>query len=158
MIRNAFFSPDRAHRLWLYRGWDERKPYVFYVGLNPSKADHKVDDMTVKKGIGFAEILGCGSAYFANAHSLISTDPKRLYGAPDAIHPDTDRYLLSLAVGAYRLIVCWGAFPKFDQRFNAVSDLLARYSPKCFGRTRNGYPHHISRIAYSTPLEDWRRP
>jgi hypothetical protein len=156
--RDAEFSPDDRHRRTLTRIWDRSKGFIFYCGLNPSKAGKKTDDMTVKKGIGFAVKLGFGGTLHGNAYSLVSTDPDQLFGGTDVLDPLNDDRLVEMASRAGLVVVCWGEFPDFDERFAEVTDLLSRFSPKCFGRTREGYPKHISRIAYSTKLEDWRRP
>lgn len=158
MIRDARFSQDGRHRLSLERVWDKTKGFIFYCGLNPSKAGAVTDDMTVRKGVGFGTRLGCGGSLYGNAYSLISKDPEVLFGGTDVLHPEIDEVLVEMASRAKIVVVCWGYYPDFDERFDEVSELLAKFSPKCFGRTKEGYPRHISRIAYSTPLEDWRRP
>jgi hypothetical protein len=157
ITRGASFSDDKLHRLRLWRTWAPELPRVLFVGLNPSKADAMVDDMTVRKGIGFACRWGFGVTLHGNAHSLITTDPGRLYGASDAICPGNDEALIQMARIASLVVVCWGYFPDFDERFEELTAILRPWNPRCLGRTREGYPRHISRLAYATRLEAWRQ-
>ena len=156
IIPDARFSDDRLHRFELSRIWDETRGLAFFCGLNPSTAGKEEDDMTVAKGIGFAAIWGLGGTLHGNVHSLISTDPKRLRGSLDAVRPENDAALLAMAARARVVVLMWGAFKGFEESFARVAGLLAPFSPKCCGRTVGGFPRHISRIAYATPLEDWR--
>ena len=45
MIKDAILSEDRKYRYILSRTWDETKPAVLFIGLNPSTADEKTDDL-----------------------------------------------------------------------------------------------------------------
>jgi hypothetical protein len=42
--RTALFSDDRLYRYQLWRGWDESRAPVMFIGLNPSTADALDDD------------------------------------------------------------------------------------------------------------------
>lgn len=155
IVRDATFTQGGKHRIHLSRIWDEPKGLAFYCGLNPSKAGKRHDDMTVKKGVGFAARWGLGGTLHGNAYSLVSTDPRELRAGELALDPENDATLLSMARRAKLVVLCWGSFKGFEKRFSEVARLLAPFSPKCVGRTKNGYPQHISRIAYATPLEAW---
>jgi hypothetical protein len=54
----AEFSKDRIHRYALYRIWDESKPLIMFIGLNPSTADENKDDPTIKRCVAFAKHWG----------------------------------------------------------------------------------------------------
>ena len=54
MEKNAILSEDRKYRYILWRIWDQSKPMVLFIALNPSTADETHDDRTVSKCIGFA--------------------------------------------------------------------------------------------------------
>ncbi|GAH84175.1 unnamed protein product, partial [marine sediment metagenome] len=45
----AVFADERTHRLYLWRRWDKEKPWVMFIGLNPSTADESHDDPTVRR-------------------------------------------------------------------------------------------------------------
>ena len=44
MEKSAILSTDRKYRYVLTRIWDETKPTVVFIGLNPSIADEETDD------------------------------------------------------------------------------------------------------------------
>ncbi|GAJ16610.1 unnamed protein product, partial [marine sediment metagenome] len=74
----AVFADDRTHRLYLWRRWNKQGPWVMFIGLNPSTADERLNDPTVRRCIGFAEKWGYGGMFMCNVFTLISTDPKKL--------------------------------------------------------------------------------
>lgn len=43
----AIFSDDRKYRYVLWRSWDNEKPRVMFIGLNPSTANESTDDLRV---------------------------------------------------------------------------------------------------------------
>ena len=49
MKKNAILSDDRKYRYVLSRNWDETKPTVLFIGLNPSIADESEDDPTIRR-------------------------------------------------------------------------------------------------------------
>jgi hypothetical protein len=44
---SAVFSDCKQYRYSITRTWDETKPYVVFIGLNPSYADAEQDDPTL---------------------------------------------------------------------------------------------------------------
>ena len=55
MEKSAILSTDRKYRYVLTRIWDETKPTVVFIGLNPSIADEETDDQTIRKCIGYSK-------------------------------------------------------------------------------------------------------
>ena len=55
MKKDALLSEDRKYRYLLSRAWDEAKPTVLFIGLNPSTADEETDDPTIRKCINYAK-------------------------------------------------------------------------------------------------------
>lgn len=153
---SAEFSDDGRCRFSLKRLWDKKRGLVLYTGLNPSKAGADNDDMTVTKGMGFANLkFKMGGTLHGNAFPFISTNPKDLAKCTEAEIRKNDRRLLEMAGEASVVVLAWGSYPKFKARFDEVAKLLMPFRPICLGRTKDGYPHHISRIAYTTPIEAW---
>jgi len=153
---DAKFSEDGRCRWWLTRMWNRSLGSVLYSGLNPSKAGKDVDDMTVTKGMGFARLWGYGGTIHVNAYPFIATNPAYLGRATEEEIEENDRWLLILASQASLVVLAWGSFPKFKHRFWKVARMLAPFNPVCVGRTKDGFPQHISRIGYDTPREPWR--
>lgn len=156
VVGDAFFPPGDRCRMWLSRTWDKPKGYVLFTGLNPSKAGADVDDMTVTKGMGFARLWGFGGTVHVNAYPYIATNPADLKHCTEDEIEKNDATVLEMAAGASLVVLAWGSFPKFKQRFWKVSRMLADFNPVCVGRTKDGFPQHISRIGYETPRELWR--
>lgn len=154
---DAKFSVDGRLRWWLERSWEPAKGFVFYIGLNPSKAGADVDDMTVVKGMGFArQVFDAGGTLHGNAFPYISTKPNDLIMVTKEELVENDRHLVEMARRARVVVFAWGSFPANHWRFVEVAKLLRDFKPICFGRTKDGYPKHISRIGYKTPYEAWR--
>ena len=53
MQKDAFLSEDRMYRYGLSRVWDKSRPYVLYIGLNPSTADENKDDPTIRRSVDY---------------------------------------------------------------------------------------------------------
>ena len=60
MLKKAYLDENRVYRYWLLRRWDETKPMLGIIGVNPSTADEEIDDQTIRKDIGFCKRLGFG--------------------------------------------------------------------------------------------------
>ncbi len=91
------FSADRLHRYWWEAGWEERRPPMAMLALNPSKADEERSDPTVLRCVRRAMQLGCGRLIMLNAFSWRDTDPKALYAAKERVPrkegPERDRVI-----------------------------------------------------------------
>lgn len=98
---NAFFSSDRVHRIWLSRIWDEDKPRVMFIGLNPSTANETSNDPTIRRVQSMAKSWGYGGVYMMNLFTFISTDPKKLNIEYGNVH-DANLWLIDTAKGAIR--------------------------------------------------------
>ncbi|MDB5297796.1 MAG: hypothetical protein JWO31_3779 [Phycisphaerales bacterium] len=73
----AVLSPCERYRYVLHRWWDESKPAVCWLMLNPSTADAATDDPTIRKCCGFARAWGAGGIAVVNLFALRATDPRR---------------------------------------------------------------------------------
>ena len=128
--------------------------------LNPSKADAKVDDHTVRKCIGFGKIWGCGGIIIVNMYAWRATDPKELARVDDPVGPDNYIALIDHLVN--QPIVAWGgSLPKIPQT-SATLDIVEIFvrnakGAQCLGQTKTGQPRHPLMLAYNTPREPWPR-
>jgi hypothetical protein len=157
----AYFSPCSTYRYALWRHWDWQGHgnCVMFVGLNPSAADERTNDMTIRKQIGFAKRWGFGGLYALNLYAFVATDPKGMVAADDPIGPGNDE-----AVRYYRsrvglVIACWGSIEtryrprlQWQSRIARVLECLA-VPVYCLGTTADGSPRHPSRIGYETARE-----
>ena len=110
MKRTARISECGTYRYQLSRIWDDSKPKVMFLMLNPSTADANQDDNTIKRCIAFAKSWGKGGFYVGNLFAYRSTDPKALIGLASHIAVGGEN-LLNLAEmsGKSQYVVCaWG--------------------------------------------------
>lgn len=136
----AIFSRDRTHRYLLWRTWDGPGRLVLFVGLNPSVADERTDDPTIRRCIGFARREGGSGVMVANLFSYCATDPADLKKATSPVGRANDRWLLASKALANTTVVCWGNHGRHRQRSSEVLPRLGQVH--CFGKTGLGEPKH----------------
>lgn len=103
--KGADLSFDRTYRYSLWRIWNADKPFVLFIGLNPSAADENEDDPTIRRCINFARRWGYGGLYMANLFALRATDPSEMKAHKRPVGQGNDDVLLELSKQA-GLIVC----------------------------------------------------
>lgn len=155
----AYFSEDRRYRYLLTRRIADGFRKILWIMLNPSTANHEKNDMTITKCIGFARAMQASEILVVNLFGLITTDPKVLVRTADAVGALNEQVVRAAGQDCDKVIVAWGGLPS---TLNAPSHWMRSvirelYAPKlqCLGRTKEGFPHHPSRIAYATVLENW---
>lgn len=159
---DAELSPCNSYRWWLTRRWDGTAGTPFqgravgFVMLNPSTADARADDPTIRRCIGFAQRWGYQGLAVANLYGWRTSDPAALLRAKrrgdDIVgQPFADRALIALvdAVGLCGLIItAWGAHPLTAQQAPQVLALLRGVGGprgvqlRHLGRTEDGSPKH----------------
>lgn len=140
MLKEALLSEDRKYHYILSRTWDEAKPAVLFIGLNPSTADEKSDDSTIRKCINYAKCWGYGKILMANLFAFRSTDPNELNHEEDPVGPENDTYIRTCASEVDLIIACWGNPGRLFGRDEKVISLLANLY--CLKQNKNGTPHH----------------
>ena len=96
MKKHAVISHDDKYRYQLSRIWDEEKPMVLFIMLNPSTADADVDDPTIRRVVNFAKSWGYGGVFVGNLYAFRSTDPKVLRYIDDPIGEENIQHIQSL--------------------------------------------------------------
>lgn len=108
MKKDAILSECGLHRYQLSRIWDENKPQVLFIMLNPSKADASNDDPTIRRCINFAKSWGYGGLQVCNLFAYRATKPSELLKS-DNPFGDENIWHIRQAVDKVNLIVCaWG--------------------------------------------------
>lgn len=163
----ARISTDRVYRYSLMQRWDPWGPALRWVMLNPSVADAKEDDPTIRRVVEFSRREGYAACVVANLYALISTDPKWLISHPYPIGPENDYTLQAIAHGAMQdgyqhgreaiVVVAWGARAPLPRVQSVVHQHLAGVKLMCLGTTKAGAPRHPLYIQGETPLVAWRR-
>jgi hypothetical protein len=140
MIKSAVVSYCQQYRYELRRQWDETKPFVLFIGLNPSTADAETDDNTSRVCINYAKRWGYGGLLLGNLFALRSTDQSALYRASDPVGPENDIWLRRLHSEAEKVVCAWSATGGYRNRDKSVLEFLQR--PYCLTKLKSGYPGH----------------
>lgn len=147
---SAKLSSCRQYRYTLVRAWDDSRPTVMFVGLNPSTADAKINDPTVRRCIGFARRWGFGKLVLTNLFAFRSTDPSLLKDIDDPIGPDNDHWIAESSRTADLTVVAWGIHGRLRDRDQEVLSQLKE--PHCLGTTKSGAPRHPLYLSANAPL------
>jgi hypothetical protein len=150
----AKFSPCRTYRYSLGRVWDPRAPSACWILLNPSTADERQLDPTLRRCVGFSSAWGFGSMLVVNLFAFRSPYPSRVYAAKDPVGPRNDYFIRRIARRADKVIVGWGVHGKLLDRQGRVLELLKSSGTKawCLGTTKTHHPKHPLYLAASTKL------
>src|SRR5699024_3303718 len=140
MKKSAVFSDSGQYRYELRRIWDDAKPLVLFIGLNPSTADAKTEDNTSRVCINYAKRWGFGGLLLGNLFAYRSTDRSVLYRVDDPVGPENDVWLKNLEAEAKQVICAWGAPGHYRHRDKAVLGFL--HDPHCLVRLKSGHPGH----------------
>lgn len=148
--KGAVFVEERTHRLYLWRRWTRDGSWVMFIGLNPSTADERLDDPTIRRCVGFARRWGFGGIFMCNVYTLVSTDPGKLN---DEV-PVTIGASLAMRVIRNRCkqaLVGWGnqitRVRGWEERVDRIKRELAPLH--CLGMTKKGHPKHPLYLPYT---------
>lgn len=138
-FNGAEFSECGRYRYGLWRKWDNDKPNIMFIGLNPSTATATMDDPTIRRVKRFAIDWGYGGVYMCNLFAYISPYPEDLMQLVDTIG-DNDKWLSYFATMCKDVLFAWGSFPAAKLRAEIVSKMFP--SAVCLGINKNGTPKH----------------
>ncbi len=146
-LPTALLSPDRRYRYLLVRRVARNDRIALFVMVNPSTADEREDDATIRRCMGYARSWGYGWLYVCNLSPYRATDPRDLVatGAEPAEVWDYNLALLKTAAAAAEIvIVAWGANGRHENRAERVLEALAQSGAEinCLATTKGGYPVH----------------
>ena len=150
----AIISPDGRYRYLLWRNWDLSRPRLLWVMLNPSTADAKYDDATLRRCMDFTKRWGFGGLLVVNLFAYRTPYPHGLRAAINPAGRWNDRVVRIAAKRASAIVVAWGAHGVYWGRDDAVLNLLAQHAARpllCLDVLRNGSPRHPLYVASCTP-------
>jgi hypothetical protein len=168
-LSGAALSPDRAYRYVLTRTWGDA-PAMTWVMLNPSTADAKTDDPTIRRCVRFARREGCGGIAVVNLFGLRATDPRALRDSLEAgidpVGPVNDWFVRMHTQGASRVVAAWGTHGTLRGRAAEVArmlEVIPGIRLECLGVTKDGHPKHPlargrERVPDDAPLVPWQVP
>jgi hypothetical protein len=122
------------------------KSNALFVMLNPSTADARLDDPTIRRCRGFAKLWDCNGLAVADLYALRSADPAALWSHPDPVGRDNDDYLWNFARECGDVICAWGSNARPEHAARVASIMLA--PARAFGvstrrRTARRVIHYI---------------
>lgn len=136
----AIFSANRKHRFALWRVWDNDKPKIMFIGLNPSTASENLNDPTIRRVKAFAKSWGYGGFYMMNLFPIVSSDPKILRSGDRRLIGNNDKWLTTIGGMCRDILFAWGNFKEAEQRAKEVCKLFP--DAICLGVNKNGSPKH----------------
>lgn len=141
--KGAILSECEGYRYRLWRIWDEAKPKVMFIMLNPSTADAEVDDPTIRRCIGFAKSWGFGGLYVGNLFAYRSTQPKGLFEPNDAVGIDNNYHLQEMSKECEIAVCAWGNSPIVNKMKPKHEPLKNVHIPLHYIElTKEGTPKH----------------
>ena len=158
MRRGATFDASRRYRYTLWRTWDSSLPRVAFIMLNPNTTDHRKDDPTLRRCIGFERSWGFGSLLVVNLFAFRTPSPKMLARACAPVGPRNDHYLMYAARRANTIVLAWGTHGVLLDRHQYVLEMLStktRRRLSCLGVTTGGYPRHPLYLPATTRPSPW---
>ncbi len=148
-LAGATFSEDRVFRYTLWRRFKESGKTLAFIGLNPSTADEKIDDPTVRRCINYAKRDGYAQLIMLNLFAFRATLPKDMRAAKDPGGPDHAGNLMAIietCAAADKVILAWGNHGSFKGAGRALYKSLvnAQFQWKlyCLGMNKDTSPVH----------------
>jgi hypothetical protein len=155
----AILSSCRSYRYCLWRQVDaEIERRCAFIMLNPSTADERENDPTIRKCVGFASRWGYGAIDVVNLFAWRSTEPRALLQAPDAVGPENWKHVTTVVYEAARVVLAWGSHASVRGliRNQLLSPhwfvIRTLWKAGTLGRNQDGEPKHPLMLAYSTPF------
>lgn len=155
--RSAEFDATGQYRYWLKREWATDKAAIALIMLNPSRADHRQDDPTLRRCISLAQHWQFGRLTVVNLFAYCTASPKILQAAAQPIGSDNDQHILDACHTASQIVLAWGNGGTLHQRDQAVLKLLKPFRDRlyCIGHNQTGQPRHPLYVPRQTSLQRW---
>jgi hypothetical protein len=138
----AVFSSCRRWRYLLWRRWDEAKPVVNFLMLNPSTADELKLDPSCTRARLYAERWGYGALIVTNLFGWRATDPDAMKAVRDPVGRGNDRAILAAAREAAIVVCAWGNHGAHRERSRQVRRLLEKMDLHALRINGSGEPAH----------------
>ena len=153
IARSAEISDCKKYRYALWRHWGEGKSYAMFIGLNPSTADDKIDDPTIRRCMAYAKAWGYDGLCMTNLFAYRATLPDKMKRSRDPVGPETDKWLKKMAKKAGVVVAAWGVHGQFMQRDQEVKAMI---QPLHHLRlTKRGYPGHPLYLPKTLVPQPW---
>lgn len=158
ILRTAVFDETGRYRYRLHQRWGKEIAECLFVMLNPSKADHKIDDPTIRKCRGFAQQWGMGGMYIGNLFAYRATKPSDMRKVLDPIGPDNrfhlDKMIQIIDRAGGKIVCAWGTNGEYlGQAGDFLNELKLDQIPAfALALTDKGSPQHPLYLPYESEL------
>ncbi|MCF1744633.1 DUF1643 domain-containing protein [Paradevosia shaoguanensis] len=162
-IKGAWLSDCGTYRWALWRIWDRTRPILPVCMLNPSTADGRKDDPTIRRLLAFAKRDGYGGIVVVNLFAYRTSHPSLLRGRhyDIIVGPQNNAVIEAVISERSRVLVGWGAFDGVQRSARGLTraDDFLRYlghvgaHPVCLGKTATGAPRHPLYVRGDQPME-----
>jgi hypothetical protein len=141
-------GPDDRYRYELRRVWNDGLPLLVVCMLNPSTADHQVNDPTILALIHFATLWGYGGILVINLWAYRASSPKEMMKADSPIGADNHVHIHNALIYASdnggKLLAAWGNGGAFEDRAEWFCSRARSHGVSliCLGTTKGWHPKH----------------
>jgi hypothetical protein len=125
-----------------------------FVCLNPSTADEREDDPTLRRCVGFAQAWGFPALCMTNLFAYRATEPAQMRAQADPVGERNDWYLRTTAATADIVIAAWGVHGAHVGRADAVRAMLPKLH--YLRLTKSGHPGHPLYLPKTLRPVEWR--
>ena len=161
----ACFSSKGKYRYLLGRHLNDSPRRLLFIMLNPSTANAKEPDPTIRKCIEIATASGFGELEVVNLYAFRTPHPSVLWRSRKPIGTKNDRYIQAALRRADRVILAWGyrigENNKRKERAGKVMRMVKKFAsrrPYHLGFTMKKEPKHpLYLLASSTPPIKWTK-
>jgi len=156
-ISGAVFSESecRRFRFALWRVWDQAKPALLFIGLNPSTATEYQDDPTIVRVARFARENGWGGLFVGNLFDQVTANPGNLDMTRD--QASNDEALRQMRGLCSATLAGWGHFGDLARTRPEEVLALVGNPVLCLGKTKDGWPKHPLYLKADTPFITYER-
>lgn len=160
LVRSAN-SPKGTHRYHFEKTWDNNKPPLQFVMLNPSHGSHDKKDHTLGKITNMAKANGYGGVHVSNLYAYRARNPNELNNTTNKGDVDLSRFLSKKAKD---VVVAWGSGGEVKDkdghanRINEVLKQLGSLGKNVYhlNRTKSGQPVHPAYQKSDTKFKKWK--
>lgn len=158
----AVFGPEingfSPHRYMLWRVFDEQRPLLVVIMLNPSKATHLTGDRTIDGLIRRARAMGYGGILVVNCFAWRATDPADMKREGERAIGEENDLAIAIAVDQDLDVLCaWGVNAMHLEREKRVRCLISegRAKPHWLRLCGGGAPEHPLYLPSALGLTPW---
>jgi len=136
------------------RQWDEYRYWCGFVGLNPSTADEKKDDPTIRRCINYAKSWGYGGLYMLNVFAYRATNPLEMKSQTKPIGYSNAKFLARISARCLITVCAWGNHGNHLKAGDKAKEIINR--PHYLELNKNGTPKHPLYLKGDLKPKEWK--